>query len=489
MYDSTNYMQSIGLALLAILIPFAIAILTDILQKKRHKDKEFSDLDLHVALDNIIRIKYLLLYVVLVFVPPIFWRIAPLMPECILFVPWIVGFIATWVISLVGNVGLAKTIVRQYSWTKGNVWDFRISYLKSLTTVKDLEIVWRSVWETENIDTQKEKQCFEIFSSVIDKMLQNTCKENSLKSISNFLSNFSLFIKHRPINFLFSQEVFPKILEWHYTVWAKQQHLLGKENLQKEWAHYSEVLRFLDTLMAIIEERALKEHVESYLFFHYLNQHCGVYKNHQEYLSHLLDNFYRIFFEHIHESPGRHSIWMHYFPAEWKITKNNLEKENNSITLISLANFLHWASERIFGAKEKYDFVLDDANRNLFPEVDPITWAELIIFVLSPYDPANRIRSIINKPWSFGFIGRTKIFVGEEPDYRKSHETELRNTFELLYTVAKFQPLFNQFSEENLKIYISELKSLEYESNSIEEIHRSNLLYICTKMLEILSSR
>ena len=158
---------------------------------------------------------------------------------------------------------------------------------------------------------------------------------------------------------------------------------------------------------------------------------------------------------------------MHYFPTEWRITKNNLEKEDNFIPLISLANFLNWASERIFSAEEERNFVLDDANRNLFPEVDPIIWAKLIIFVLSPYDPADRMHSIISKPWSFGFMGRTRTFVGEEPDYKEIHELELRNTFELVYTVAKFQPLFNQFSEENLIIYISELKKLNYERNSI----------------------
>ncbi len=49
--------QGIGIALLTILIPLAIAILTDVYQKRRDGKIEFANLDLHVILDNVFKIK------------------------------------------------------------------------------------------------------------------------------------------------------------------------------------------------------------------------------------------------------------------------------------------------------------------------------------------------------------------------------------------------------------------------------------------------
>ena len=38
-----NYIQGIGLALLGVLVPFAIAILTEVYQKTRGPEEDFSD--------------------------------------------------------------------------------------------------------------------------------------------------------------------------------------------------------------------------------------------------------------------------------------------------------------------------------------------------------------------------------------------------------------------------------------------------------------
>ena len=69
-----NIIQGIGLALLTILIPLAIAVLADIYQKRREENKEFTYLDLHVILDNVFNIKLLILSVFLIFLPMFFWE-------------------------------------------------------------------------------------------------------------------------------------------------------------------------------------------------------------------------------------------------------------------------------------------------------------------------------------------------------------------------------------------------------------------------------
>jgi hypothetical protein len=65
----SNIIQGIGLALLTILIPLAIAILADIYQKRK---KEYAYLDLHVILDNVFKIKIIILSVFLIFLPMFF---------------------------------------------------------------------------------------------------------------------------------------------------------------------------------------------------------------------------------------------------------------------------------------------------------------------------------------------------------------------------------------------------------------------------------
>ena len=55
--------QGIGIALLTILIPLAIAVLADIYQKRREEKREFTDLDLHLILDSVFNIRLIILSV------------------------------------------------------------------------------------------------------------------------------------------------------------------------------------------------------------------------------------------------------------------------------------------------------------------------------------------------------------------------------------------------------------------------------------------
>lgn len=57
-------MQNVGLALVTLFIPFAIALIVDILQKKNASDPEFVDLDLHVVLDHLFEFKRLIVCLV-----------------------------------------------------------------------------------------------------------------------------------------------------------------------------------------------------------------------------------------------------------------------------------------------------------------------------------------------------------------------------------------------------------------------------------------
>jgi hypothetical protein len=157
-----NITGVIGLALLTILIPLAIATLMDAYQKRREQSAEFANLDLHVILDQVFGIKRLLLYGTLIFVPMIFWEIS-----C--------GFFRLFEIALsfLGICLMVKTLLNIYSWVKGTVFPHRFSYLRNLKKHTDLEAVWRSVWEAKSINLQNEKEFFQIFSSTIDELIGN----------------------------------------------------------------------------------------------------------------------------------------------------------------------------------------------------------------------------------------------------------------------------------------------------------------------------
>ena len=151
---------NIGLALLGILIPLAIAILADVYQKKKDRTVDFVELDLQVILDHVFQIKQLIIYSLLIFFPFAFWEFSPA-PFRILEV----------VLSLIGICFLIKITLNIYKWTKGDVFTYRFSYLKMLEKSPDFEIAWKSVWSSKNIDPQNEIRFFEIFSSKVDKMV------------------------------------------------------------------------------------------------------------------------------------------------------------------------------------------------------------------------------------------------------------------------------------------------------------------------------
>ncbi|MEM3641411.1 MAG: hypothetical protein QXH37_05785 [Candidatus Bathyarchaeia archaeon] len=115
------YIQNIGLA-----------ILTEVYRKKGSLEEEFSELDLHVILDDVFRIKWLVIYSLLMFLPYIAWDISS-------------GIIRLFeiILSIIGIGLVLKTIYDVYCWTKGNVFKYRFSYLRKLKNPADLEIVWR----------------------------------------------------------------------------------------------------------------------------------------------------------------------------------------------------------------------------------------------------------------------------------------------------------------------------------------------------------
>jgi hypothetical protein len=154
-----SVLTSTGLALLTILIPLAIAILQEVFRKKRSKEEEFAELDLQTILDTVFRVKRLLIFIMLTFVPFIFWDMTK----------GIALFrLLEIIVSLTGISYMTKIVLNFYGWTKGNVLEFRLNHLRKLKSVPEINNAWASVWKSK-MDTQTEMKFFNILSSTIEQ--------------------------------------------------------------------------------------------------------------------------------------------------------------------------------------------------------------------------------------------------------------------------------------------------------------------------------
>ena len=480
-----NIIQGIGLALLTILIPLAIAVLADVYQKRKNKGDEFVHLDLHVILDNVFNIRLLILSVFLIFLPLFFWNI----------------FIGLWkliiiVLSFMGTVLLTVIIIKVYRWIKGNVFLYRFSYLKKAKKDTDLEIVWKSVWEVTKINIQNEKEFFVIFFNKIDYLFR--LSKHRLKILSKLLNDFYNFVEYRSIVLLLEPNIsFNRILEWHFKSW-RDEYINIKKYLKGDCKsttsfNYREISRSLDSILANIEDRSIKE-MEFYPFIIYFKKHAEKYKdevvgngNEHSYISHLLEQFYRTLFKSIEEAnfSAKHVLWEQCLPKNWKVTKNNLENnESMFFSDLSLRCFINWAVDRINKATEKKDTTLGEITHNLFPGINSNLFLKYLVIFTSGSNKKNNVKYIIENPWNFGFHMQTKLFPGEvgkkEAIKRMNEDTkrEEQETYELLFL------LFNKAtSKENLQEYIEEIKKLDYPKDSNEDVERNELLDVFEKML------
>jgi hypothetical protein len=476
--------QVINMAFLTILIPLAIAIFRD--------KKEFEDLDKNVILEYIIQAKYFLFYLALMFVPLLFWNISSGKLRFFELTIWIFGIYF-----------MIRILIHSYYWMKGKKFNLRFSYLRNLkdTEEKEMEESWRSVWETEKINLQNEREFFKIFSSTIEKLLKTS--NGKLKLISKLLGDFEIFISNRSIILLMQPNgPFQKILEWHFRIWKKNYEYLKDTDKLEEWGDYNEILRILDSLLFKIEERVLQERM-AFSFFKSLENHTEKYKdekvNDHYYIDYLicLNGFCKKLFEDIPNSPEHYSIWEHYFPKQWKITKANLEKKLR--TSWGMLNcFLGWSRDRICSEKsEKYDAALDEVFRELFPEVDPITFADILVFAICPWS-GKRTEFFITKKRSFGLAGRIRTFgFYFNPADIKSKKEREKESFEQMEKLRKEEEqkaielgyyLFkDRFTSERLKKYIEELEELKggYAKDSVEEDRRKRLIEIFKKISEL----
>jgi hypothetical protein len=176
-----------------------------------------------------------------------------------------------------------------------------------------------------------------------------------------------------------------------------------------------------------------------------LESHAEAKRKDRPYLQHVLAVFDKKFFEKMRSSREENDVWDHYFPKNWKVTRNNLGNPEAIVSSIILEHFLRWAQDRIVNSKGEPDLELDSVSSNLFPEAEPMTWSMILTYLLSPYyDPSSRIKSVLERPRIFGLSGRMMTWEfadsREIPPERENRfwekwhgklESETKNTLDL----------------------------------------------------------
>jgi hypothetical protein len=445
------------------LIPLAIAVLTDLYSNKDGKNP-LSELDFRIILDQVFRIKKLLLYSALIFIPFIFWE----------------NFngeikLISLIISIIGILLVVKIIIDIYNWVRGNVFTYRIFYLKSLKKIEDHEIAWRSVWQVKDLDRMQEREFFNIFSIKIDGIL----KSKQFSNLTVIFNHFFNTLENRTYFFIWNPKVFEKTFEWNFIIWKAHWQNIGKLNDET-----GNLLQLATTAPSIVRKIAMSTLKEKYAFSElfmkafqrtvegYKDEKITIGKRQQYYLSDLFGMFYKIIFEfeEVADYGEKDYMWDN-FPNQWKVTKDNLLDKNYIISKISLYEFLEWMNQR-FSVKSDFDSQLNDVQINLFPEADPETWANILVFAQLPYDPDNRIRSVISFQRNFGYDFHAIVFTSLEDKKQKEMEREKMNGMKIQKTYELALLIFaNEFTRDKLDKYIAEITRLKYPDASVEE-HR-----------------
>jgi len=374
---------------------------------------------------------------------------------------------------------------------------------------EDLQNVFSKLWQKSDQDIKKEysidfMDLFKIMAVKINSIM-NQDKDNP-DLLLKYLMNFTAFINNYSIFLLVVPDVIlPQILKWHLIMWEKKMSYKGNNSKLETWYKYQQVYTILSFLIRTIEERSLKEQQADLFFIHFSkhveNNKTKTVKNKENkevyYIKSLFEAFYQVFFKEYNNSPDMYDISNRDFPSEWKVSNKNLENRENIISRITLKHFYDWAQKKIWPPNTNNIVELDEMILCLFPEIDPMTFSPILIFVLSPQKPDNQVKFIIERPWDSGVLRRPsmsrffpsginkdeymKIFI---QDNEQKIKREIEKTFELACFLFR-----DEFSEAKLKDYISQAESLPYNENSLEGQKRMRLLNIFKGMLNFIETK
>lgn len=451
-------MQSVSLAIITIFIAVAIFLVD--------KDAGNFEFDRKVILNKVIDVKSLSLYLLFLLIPLFFWEILPNFLKLIPLTIFIYCFCQ-----------IAKSLVRTYKWMdvfeikddnskKDNYrMSLRLDYFKTIKDPEERSYEWNYIWSNKGklIATQDSNQYFKVLVLNIKDLL----KEKNYRQAAIYLSNLINSVNNLPLyDWIFYENLLKETLYWHKLSFDLSKKKNSKDNI-------GDLIYFETTTENLLKEltNSLEKNRTEYLFFEFLKKHINENIKNEKYITKIVDLISSILFNL--KTENLYSIFADSFPEEWKIKKETFK--DNLVQKILLSNYLNWVQRKIWDHNDKenkgFDNNLETITNQLFPAVDPSTWACWLTFLISPY--SKRVEEYLKKHRVFGLLGRVFTYTGERTDemFVKDIANQKKETYELLLEIF---PAW--LSIEKLNEYKNEAEALHYGEHTSELLKKESFI-------------
>jgi hypothetical protein len=462
----TNLMPTLihttGMAVITIFLSAILFIYTA-------DDGEMQNYDRIILLDKVVNIKNFFTYLGFLFIPPFFWGInTPLN-------------ISIFVLGILGISYSLWELKNTYFWIKdvepkngakrqmGYRQKLREEFLEQKGNISEKLNIWSSTWSHENLESLTERRMTKIFFKELLDLAQNDDGEN----VRDLLYSYNANRDSREFRDWSNVEnSLKEILDIDYLNYTRDKDEKAK--------HIFYVSLLMDILNFIIKKSI--DSGASYILFKTLEEHIS--EKEEEYQKYLFTKITKTLFDAISESDGKYDIWSHYFPPDWKINSSNLDKSQIPILLFN--NYLQWTRDRV-GFDKEWDNNLDNVSSELFNNLSPSWWSEIITYLVRPFGE-NRIKNLIEHNSNFGFGER--IFIGNVNDnnekdidrkYSEKISIERQNAIDL--AIKYFPREFGDITK--IRNIIDELESLDFEDDKLQ-LRRGKLIEIFKAFLNTL---
>lgn len=476
--DSSNIpslIQGVGLAFVSIFLTAAVFIyITD--------KEEMQDWDRVIILNKLVKTDHWLFYLAPLFLSPFFWGMGPYI-NIIIIVSSIFG--ACHLLSQLKNI---KEWICDIETGGGNNIGYRQKlreeFLSEETSVSKKIRIWASTWSKEGTNSFIESRFMKIFFERCVSLSEN----NEWENVKELLSNFNANIDKRGLKNLVNIEMGIKNL----LKVAESAHKEKQKKKNEKNAELAMTSTQTSKLLNFFISKSLEEDFGYISLFEALKEHLN--RKEYEYKKFIFREIHQTLFEKIPDSREVYTIWDLYFPPEWKITESNLENEDVPPILFDL--FMEWARKRFsysINKKGYRDTALDEISRNLFPDIIPDWWAEIVTYMIRSRSYGDdKIIDLFNSQPSFGFLnhefGPVEITSEQdskkfEEDSERFYEAEAKNAIAMAVNhLGKYIP--EKEIEENIQ-YLKKLKPKEEEKKR----RKRKLLMIFEKLLTEIKSQ
>ena len=460
-------MQTVGIALLTVLIPFAIAILSNFLRRgDQGKDSAFLILDLYVILENIFVVRNILFSIFIILIPPFFWDVIPLFRFFIMFI-WAGGVI--WLTIMIYEV---------YQWRTVQDSSLRFKFLERVHDIDKMNTSWASVWTAQNIDNRDERVYLKLFADNLELLVEDNRYHDAALLLETFRKELD---KRFDLSMIVGENPFLKrVLEWRRFTYDLEQALekdtaSSMSDMEKRLGY----VQLKTNIDSILEEIVVSSVVggHSIWYFNTLEEYFRQYTKDEKYIRVVMDVIISAFLEVVRTSRSRNKhldLWGG-FPIEWKITKTSISTKASYMTRVWFDEFYEWIVPKVYVSETGAGSNVEGVVRKLFPNADPTLFLRAIILANAPYGQS-KVRAVLENEWDFGFGHLI------HPGTKEEQEVYIKNTIELIYSI---DTLANKLSLPTIKIFKHELtKRLKATSLHNEQVKGRKLMELLDYLLK-----